>query len=183
MFRKISVALSAVALAACTTTGQFTEPSETKWDELSQFKSERQFEHYYRTVTNQLELGEDDDGDTPWYGAVPPPPPPPAPPPPPGAAPAPALVAEMATADIVVTGTAIADDANPSITNTQEAGVDEGDIVKQIGQYLIVMQDGRLFSIDLLPDGELGLRYVDRQNVYTTTEEDTWYDEMLASAS
>ena len=73
----------------------------------------------------------------------------------------------------------IAGDANPSITNKQEAGVDEGDIVKQIGQYLIVMQDGRLFSIDLLPDGEPGLRYVDRQNVYTTTEEDTWYDEML----
>ena len=85
---------------------------------------------------------------------------------------------EVIQESIVVTASKV-DDANPSITNTQEAGVDEGDIVKQIGQYLIVMQDGRLFSIDLLPDGEPVLRHVDRENVYRTTEEDTWYDEML----
>ncbi len=82
---------------------------------------------------------------------------------------------------VVVTGSRveISTPDNPSITNTQEAGVDEGDVVKQIGQYLIVLQDGRLFSIDLEPDGEPGLAYVDRMNVYRSPDESTWYDEML----
>ena len=77
---------------------------------------------------------------------------------------------------VTVTGSA---EEAASITNTQEAGVDEGDVVKQIGRYLIVMQDGRLFSVDLMPDGAPGLKFVDRENVYQTAEEDTWYDEML----
>lgn len=80
---------------------------------------------------------------------------------------------------VTLTGNKVGESDNPSITNTQEVGVDEGDIVKQIGTYLIVMQDGRLFSINLAPNGEPGLQYVDRENVYQTEEEDTWYDEML----
>lgn len=172
-------------------TPDFSKPSQTVWPTLSTFTSQSEFEHYFRTVAGQLETP-----DTPWYesdgeGAEPvpvpvaPPPPPPPPPPMPSPPPTPgsalADAAPMAepSATVTVTGSAIADDANPSITNTQEAGVDEGDIVKQIGHYLIVMQDGRLFSVDLMPDGEPGLRFVDRENVYTTAEEDTWYDEML----
>ena len=38
---------------------------------------------------------------------------------------------------------------NPEITNNQTVGVDEGGIVKQVGRYLVVLQDGRLFSADL----------------------------------
>ena len=38
--------------------------------------------------------------------------------------------------------------ANADITNNQMQGVDEGDIVKQIGHYLLVLQDGRIFVID-----------------------------------
>ena len=175
--RWLVLGMSALGLAACAST-DFSEPSATAWPELSTFKSEAEFEHYYLTVTGQLERDEDD---ADWSGnmamsAPPPPGPPPPPPPPPAMAESPANAAMESS--VVVTGTALAD-INPSITNTQEAGVDEGDIVKQIGQYLIVMQDGRLFSIDLLPDGEPGLRHVDRENVYRTVEEDTWYDEML----
>ncbi len=65
------------------------------------------------------------------------------------------------------------------ITNVQTLGVDEGDIVKRIGDYLVVLQDGRLFSIDLRPDGEEGLEFAARTNVYRADNEDTWYDEML----
>ena len=36
-----------------------------------------------------------------------------------------------------------------SITNTQEAGVDEGGIVKAAGDYLIVLRRGRLFTVRL----------------------------------
>lgn len=66
----------------------------------------------------------------------------------------------------------------PSITNNQEAGVDEGDIVKQLGRFLIVLHDGRLFSIDMgAAPGTMS--FVDRINVYPDSSRGTWYDELL----
>jgi len=65
-----------------------------------------------------------------------------------------------------------------SITNNQEADVDEGDIVKQYGRFLIVLQDGRLFSVDTgATVGEL--RLADRIDVYSSANTGTWYDELL----
>lgn len=81
-------------------------------------------------------------------------------------------------ASIVVSGARSAKPGNPSITNTQERGVDEGDIVKQIGQYLLVLQDGRIFAIDTRPAGG-GLALADRIDVYRDKESGAWYDEML----
>ncbi|MES2444705.1 MAG: beta-propeller domain-containing protein [Pseudomonadota bacterium] len=75
---------------------------------------------------------------------------------------------------IIVTGSRVA--APASITNVQVAGVDEGDIVKQIGRFLLVLQDGRIFSIDT---GGNGLALVDRVNVYRDADAGGWYDEML----
>ncbi|HEX9933093.1 MAG TPA: beta-propeller domain-containing protein [Allosphingosinicella sp.] len=86
---------------------------------------------------------------------------------------------------IVVTGSRIVP-RNASITNVQEPGVDEGDVVKQIGRFLIVLQDGRLFSIDTQAEGAGRLALGDRINVYRrlpTAEErergQDWYDELL----
>lgn len=81
---------------------------------------------------------------------------------------------------IVVTGSRIRTPSNPAITNNQLAGVDEGDIVKQIGDYLIVLQDGRLFSIDTAPDGG-PVVLVDRIDVYRDPDLDPWIDEMLVA--
>jgi hypothetical protein len=69
--------------------------------------------------------------------------------------------------------------ANPNITNTQTIGVDEGGIVKQIGRFLVVLQDGRLFSINTGVEGG-AMELADRANVYYNmgTAAD-WYDEML----
>src|SRR5688572_21899745 len=39
--------------------------------------------------------------------------------------------------------------AGDSITNTQEAGVDEGGIIKAHGKHLVVLRRGRLFTIKL----------------------------------
>ncbi len=74
----------------------------------------------------------------------------------------------------------LATGANASITNTQEVGVDEGDIVKQIGQFLLILQDGRIFVVDTRagPDGR-ALRLTDRTNVYRSPDSGAWYDEML----
>jgi hypothetical protein len=84
--------------------------------------------------------------------------------------------------EVVVTGSRIPA-RNASITNVQEAGVDEGDIVKQIDRFLVVLQDGRLFAIDTGPGPGARLRLTDRMNVYRQVPNDryqgTWYDEML----
>jgi len=72
--------------------------------------------------------------------------------------------------------------ANPEITNNQTIGVDEGGIVKQIGRYLVVLQDGRLFSADLGTGPGAPLRLADRIDVYRSREQAaSWYDEMLVS--
>jgi hypothetical protein len=70
--------------------------------------------------------------------------------------------------------------ANPGITNNQSVGVDEGGIVKQVGRYLVMLQDGRLFSADLGARAGAPLRLADRTDVYRSpaTAAD-WYDEML----
>jgi len=78
---------------------------------------------------------------------------------------------------IVVTGSRVTP-RNASITNVQEAGVDEGDIVKQIDHYLLILQDGRIFVVDTLA-GAAGLALSDRVNVYREPDSDMWYDEML----
>jgi beta propeller domain-containing protein len=69
---------------------------------------------------------------------------------------------------------------NPEITNNQTIGVDEGGIVKQIGRFLVVLQDGRLFSADLGAEAGAPLRLADRIDVYRSREKAaSWYDEML----
>ena len=55
--------------------------------------------------------------------------------------------------------------AGESITNTQVASVDEGDIVKRIGEYLLVFQDGRVFAVHCPT-----LQLTDRQDFYRTDE-------------
>lgn len=106
---------------------------------------------------------------------------PPAPPPAPAMSAAPAEEAAMADTVVVTGSTANGDPENPEITNNQKAGVDEGGIIKQIGNFLVVLQDGRLFVTDLMPGGEAGLKLTDRANVYRSSNEDTWYDEMLVA--
>lgn len=66
-----------------------------------------------------------------------------------------------------------------NITNTQVAAVDEGDIVKLIGEYLLVLQDGRVFAVHYPT-----MKLTDRTDVYRRDEDGDpigadWYDEML----
>lgn len=79
--------------------------------------------------------------------------------------------------DLVVTGTKI----QPTpITNTQEQGVDEGDVVKLIGKTLIVLRRGRLFTLAL---GAAGPRAIDRIDAYPPGVDgsESWYDELLVA--
>lgn len=85
------------------------------------------------------------------------------------------VTAQMQTAPAQSVATAIT-----SITNNQSANVDEGDIVKQIGNYLLVLQDARIFAVDISGPQ---LRLTDRINVYRNASDDGWYDEMLVEGN
>jgi hypothetical protein len=66
-----------------------------------------------------------------------------------------------------------------SITNNQEAGVDEGGIVKAAGEYLLVLRRGRLFTVRV---GDQDLQPVSMIDVEPPgSGEGTWFDEMLVS--
>ena len=76
---------------------------------------------------------------------------------------------------IVVTGARAT-----SVTNNQEQGVDEGDLVKLSGDTLIVLRRGRLFTISIAGNG---MRPVDAINAYAPGVDASgdWYDEMLVA--
>lgn len=69
---------------------------------------------------------------------------------------------------------------SPRITNTQEANVDEGGIVKVRGDILVILRRGRLFTVSLAGGG---MRQIDAINAFPpgVSGEGDWYDEMLLS--
>lgn len=116
----------------------------------------------------------------------------PLPPPPPVAmampAPSPAMPS-LAPGEIVVTAqkaeSGAQDSAAPitvmsaeSITNTQEANVDEGGIVKNRGEMLVVLRRGRLFSVSTVGGKLAALDHIDASAPGVHPGGD-WYDEML----
>ena len=66
----------------------------------------------------------------------------------------------------------------PGITNNQEAGVDEGDIVKVHGDLLVSLRRGRLFTVSLAGGGMRPAGSIDAYPPGVDPSED-WYDEML----
>jgi len=93
------------------------------------------------------------------------------------ASPAPPPPAAQAEGMVAVTGSRI---ASPSITNTQEADVDEGGIVKVRGDTLVILRRGRLFTVSLAGGG---MRPVDSIDAFPpgVSGRGDWYDEMLLS--
>ncbi len=73
--------------------------------------------------------------------------------------------------------------AGESITNTQEANVDEGGIVKVHGKHLVILRRGRLFTTRITGDTPQPIAAI---NVFPGRENnppDTWYDELLVSGN
>ncbi len=108
------------------------------------------------------------------YAPMPPPPPSSAPP---AGAPAPSPV--------IVSGTPVAaapasSKAAASITNNQEANVDEGDIVKVRGDTLVILRRGRLFTVSLAGGAMRPIHSIDAFPPGVSGRGD-WYDEMLIS--
>ena len=70
--------------------------------------------------------------------------------------------------------------ANDSITNNQELGVDEGGIVKNIGEHLVVLHKGRL---SVVSTAENQVKETDSLNVARVPDlqKNVWYDELLVN--
>jgi hypothetical protein len=85
---------------------------------------------------------------------------------------------------VEVTGSHVKADkkGDDGITNVQTQGVDEGDIVKKRGDYLIILRRGRLFTVKV---AENNLQPVSMSNAYAPDVDPngTWYDEMLISGN
>lgn len=95
--------------------------------------------------------------------------------------PAPAEADDSTSLDrIEVTGSRITAADVTSITNVQTVGVDEGDIIKHSGDYLLVLRRGRLFSIRVGGDR---LEPVSQVDAYAPGSDPSgsWYDEMLVA--
>ncbi|ANU07786.1 beta-propeller domain-containing protein [Paraurantiacibacter namhicola] len=67
------------------------------------------------------------------------------------------------------------------ITNTQEQGVDEGGIVKNHGDHLVVLRRGRLFTLKTGGDVLAPVDSIDAFPPNDRNPDDTWYDEMLVA--
>lgn len=157
---RIMAALALLLLAATATASPSYAGARGK---LYAFRSEAELVRFL-----QRSQGE---GRWPIVSAPPPPPPPAAPA---TAAAAPAM--DAAPGEIVVTGQRI---ASPSITNTQEAAVDEGGIVKVQGEILVILRRGRLFTVSVAGGG---MKAVDQINAFPPgSDGDGWYDEMLVA--
>jgi Beta propeller domain len=83
---------------------------------------------------------------------------------------------------ITVTGSRIR--AADLITRNQEAGVDEGDIVKKSGDFIIVLHKGVLHSIRISRNGAPVLERADTIRVAVDASgKNAWYDEILTFGS
>jgi hypothetical protein len=67
-----------------------------------------------------------------------------------------------------------------AITNTQHAGVDEGDIVKLHGDHLVILRRGRIFTVAV---NDQQLQPISKVDAFgpEMNPSNTWYDEMLVS--
>ena len=83
--------------------------------------------------------------------------------------------AAVADSEISVTGSRV---ASPSITNNQEAGVDEGGIVKMRGDMLVILRRGRLFTVSTAGGRMRPIDVINAMPPGVDGSED-WYDEML----
>ena len=70
--------------------------------------------------------------------------------------------------------------SEPSITNVQTAGVDEGGIVKRAGDFLVILRRGRLSTVRIGADA-LAVAGTSPAHGADVDPRGTWYDELLVA--
>lgn len=74
----------------------------------------------------------------------------------------------------------------PSVTNVQEAGVDEGGLVKRHGDHLVILRRGRLFTVEIAGNDLRPVAAIDAFDPRLDADSNdgaTWYDELLVSGN
>lgn len=80
---------------------------------------------------------------------------------------------------VQVTGSRIS--ASDVITNVQTAGIDEGGIVKRVGDVLLVLSGSVLHTVLMHENGKDGLHLVQSLDLMDAEDtSDTWFDEIIA---
>ncbi|MBL6853500.1 MAG: beta-propeller domain-containing protein [Alphaproteobacteria bacterium] len=152
-------AASIAALLSLTFASTAAAPGQPAHRTLIAFQSDTELAAYLKKLARQRVRRA---AEEPMADAAMAPPPPPSP---------------AAGAETVVASGA----AGPSITNNQEAGVDEGDIVKMHGRdTMVILRRGRLFTISLANGGMKPTDMIDAYPPGVNASSD-WYDEMLVS--
>jgi len=161
----ISSALSFSAEAAT-----YVPPTKT----MKAFASEQAFQLYISRLKKERARKQDKGASVVYSEANPVPPPAPAA--------VPMVMADAAVSASAPVANSSAKSKEEGITNNQTEGVDEGDIVKKRGDYLVVLRRGRLFTIKV---NEKTLSPVSMVNAYApdANPSGTWYDEMLISGN
>lgn len=165
------ISVLAAALVGCATQPSKNPEERSTGSEVSaRFGSVRAFEAWRRKQVHYSHAPE-------VFAEVPPPPS--APP----SQPAAANGSAGETLDFIsVTASRVT--GNESVTNTQEAGVDEGGLVKRVGDFLLVLRDGVLYSVRIVRDGLEVLELADALAVNMEQDgEEVWYDEILSYQS
>ncbi|WP_260483462.1 beta-propeller domain-containing protein [Sphingomicrobium flavum] len=160
MVARLLFFIGTLALAACSTEEPRTSeanPSFAAGGHLEAFESVEAFEAFLKSRREQK-------NDVQYESALP----------------ATIATAEEADSNIVLTGSRTPSD--DAITNVQEAGVDEGGIVKKRGDILVVLRRGRLFTLSIA-GGQL--RKIDEIDAYPpgVSGDGSWYDEMLLAGN
>jgi Beta propeller domain len=171
-FMMAAIATALVSFGLIKTTGGFghsfppgdatdrtlTQNNQVPNRTMHAFRSEQELASYFR------ELAEKQKRERQWMSVYSPLSPPPAP--------------------IMKMSAALARDSRSesedSVTNVQEAGVDEGGIVKVHGNHLVVLRRGRLFTVAI---GDGALDPISSVDAFAPDIDprSTWYDEMLVS--
>jgi len=90
--------------------------------------------------------------------------------------------APLASAPVAALADKAAKAEADSVTNVQHAGVDEGGIVKVVGDHLVVLRRGRLFTVRIGADQLKPVAVVDAFGPGIDPQ-GAWYDEMLISGN
>jgi len=87
---------------------------------------------------------------------------------------------EAVLEEVAVSASKVAQASDDSITNNQEQGVDQGDIVKRIGDHIVVLRNGVLYSAFIGTERSPNMRLITKYKVQNNGEEhESWYDELL----
>ena len=163
LFLALASIISAIALPACTATtaGPVAPPGPPKT--MKAFTSEEELTRYLKKLAEEEKRRARMRASVSQSAAVP----------------APNLDSAVANYGMLMAKSA--EPATESVTNTQHAGVDEGDIVKVHGDHLVILRRGRMFTV-AIGDGQLKpVSAVDAFGPEMNPAR-TWYDEMLVSA-